>query len=188
MPKSLKLSEAAVMTALSFVLAWISKLIPAPWLQGGSITIASAVPIMVVSIIFGIETGILSSIVFAVLQMITGFYAPPAADLMSFITVVIIDYIVAFGVYGLTGFFYRLMSRKNVAIPVSGGICMVLRYVCHIISGILIWGVYDEEGKGLLAYSVIYNGGYMIPEIIITVIALSLMIPVIKRIEKRYNR
>ncbi|MDD4690390.1 MAG: energy-coupled thiamine transporter ThiT, partial [Eubacteriales bacterium] len=59
-----------------------------------------------------------------------------------------------------------------------------LRYVCHILSGVIIWGVYAEEGQSVLAYSIIYNGTYMIPEIIITTIVTALMIPLIRRIER----
>ena len=48
-----KLTTSALLVALATVLMWVSKLIPAPWLQGGSVTIASMVPIIAVGIMFG---------------------------------------------------------------------------------------------------------------------------------------
>jgi len=186
MKKSLKISSAAVMIAMSFVLSWVSKIIPSPWLQGGSITIASAVPVMAAGIVLGTKTGIISGVIFSLFQLITGFYPPPVQSILNFILVVIFDYILAFGVYGMTGFFCRAFGRCKFAVPLSGAICMIFRYLCHIVSGVLIWGTYSESGA--LIYSVFYNGGYMIPEIIITVTALGVMTPVIIRIEKRYNK
>ncbi len=187
MKNSFKISLCAIMVALSFVLAWVSKIIPSPWMQGGQITIASAVPIMVASFICGGGYGILAAVVYSIIQIISGFYAPPTQDFISFAIVILFDYVIAFGVYGLAGSFYSLMGKKKAAIPISGAVCMILRYVCHIISGVFIWNVYAEGNQTAIAYSVTYNGGYMIPEIIITTIVLAVMIPVIKRLEAKYG-
>lgn len=185
MSKTKKLTLCAVMVALATVLALVSKIIPAPWLQGGSITIASMVPIIVVSIVAGTKWGVLSAFVYSLIQMMTGFYPPPTQTLLYFILVVVLDYVAAFGVLGLAGFFCDMLGRKNWAVPVSGAIVALGRYICHIISGILIWGVYAEEGQSVLAYSLIYNGSYMVPEIIITAVALVALTPVIKRLENK---
>ncbi len=175
MSKTKKLTVSAIMVALATVLVIISKLIPAPWLQGGSITLASMVPIIAASIILDFKWGILTGIVFSIIQMMTGFYPPPTQNFLNFFLVVMLDYVVAFGVLGLAGTFYRLMHKKSWAIAISGVIVTTLRYVCHILSGILIWGVYAEEGQTVFAYSLTYNGSYMIPEIIITGVVLSLL-------------
>ena len=181
MEKTRKLTICALLVALATVLAFLSKIIPAPWLQGGSITIASAVPIIIASLLFGWRWGILSSLTYAIIQMMTGFYPPPTKALSDFFLVVMLDYVLAFGVFGLASFFYK--KEKAYTIPVSGFIVMCLRYLCHILSGILIWGVYAEEGQTVLAYSVIYNGSYMIPEIIITTVVLAGLIKLIKKLE-----
>ena len=125
MQKTLKISSAAVMIAMSFVLSWVSKIIPSPWLQGGSITIASAVPIMAVSVVFGTKTGIISGVVFALFQIITGFYPPPVQNGLNFVLVIILDYMLAFGVYGMTGFLFRTFGRRKVALSLSGAVCMI---------------------------------------------------------------
>ncbi len=175
MSKTKKLTISAIMVALSAVLVIISKLIPAPWLQGGSITLASMVPIIAASIILGTKWGVVCGFVFSLIQMMTGFYPPPTQTFVNFVLVVLLDYVIAFGVLGFAGVFYRIFGGKVWAVTISGVIVTFLRYICHIFSGILIWGVYAEEGQSVLAYSITYNGSYMIPEIIITGVVLSLI-------------
>jgi len=183
MTKTKKLTFCAIMVALATVLMMASKIIPAPWLQGGSITLASMVPIILVSIIVDCRWGMVTSVAYALIQIMTGFYPPPTQTVLDFIAVIFLDYIAAFGVLGFAGVFYKAMGRGKWAIPVSGAIVALGRYICHIFSGILIWGVYAEEGQSVLAYSLIYNGSYMIPEIIITAVTLALMVPVIEKIK-----
>ena len=166
-----KLTSSALMVALATVLMLISKLIPAPWLQGGSVTLASMVPIISVGIIYGTKWGLCTSVSFALIQMMFGFYPPPTQTFLNFLLVIFLDYILAFGVLGLSGFFYSVTGKRRFSIPVSSFAVTLLRYICHILSGLLIWGVYAEEGQSILAYSLIYNGTYMIPEIIISTIA-----------------
>ena len=175
MSKTKKLTISAIMVALSAVLVIISKLIPAPWLQGGSITLASMVPIIAASIILGTKWGVVCGFVFSLIQMMTGFYPPPTQTFLNFVLVVLLDYVIAFGVLGLAGMFYRMLGKKVWSVTISGVIVTFLRYICHILSGIFIWGVYAEEGQTVLAYSITYNGSYMIPEIIITGVVLSLI-------------
>ncbi len=183
MTKTKKITISAIMVAMSTVLAMVSKIIPAPWLQGGSVTLASMVPIVAVSIILDCRWGVLSAVVYSAIQMLTGFYPPPTQSILNFFLVIFLDYIAAFGVLGFAGGFYKMLGGKRWAISVSGALVAFLRYVCHIISGILIWGVYAQEGQSVLAYSLIYNGSYMIPEIIITAVALIFMAPVIEKLK-----
>ena len=187
MSKTRILTTSAIMVALSVVLAFVSKVIPAPWLQGGSITIASMVPIIVVSLMFGVRWGLISGFVYSLIQMIMGFYPPPTQTFLNFAAVVLFDYVIAFGVLGLAGGFYKLFGEKLWAIPVSGAVVATLRFICHIISGVLIWGVYREEGQSVLGYSLAYNGGYMIPEIIITTVVLAALAVFIDKQIKKAN-
>ena len=173
--KTKKLTTSAMMVALAVVLMFVSKIIPAPWLQGGSVTLASMVPIIAVSIMYGTKWGLISGFVYSLIQMLTGFYAPPVTNFISYVAVILLDYIIAYSVLGLAHVFYSLFGKKNWSIAVSGVIVTFLRYICHIFSGILIWGVYAPEGQTVLWYSLTYNGSYMIPEIIITGVVLSLM-------------
>ena len=183
--KTKKLTTCALLVATATVLVWLSKLIPAPWLQGGSVTLASAVPIIMVSLLFGVKWGLSSSLVFALIQMMTGFYPPPTQNFVDYLLVVMLDYILAFGVFGLACIFRKRSVR--LFIPFSGLVVMVLRYICHIVSGMVIWGVYAGEGQSVLMYSLIYNGTYMLPEILITTSVLALLSGFVMSMEKRFK-
>lgn len=172
MSKTKKLAICSLLVSLSTVLMLISKNLPVHWLQGGSITIASMVPIVLTSIITDLKYGILSGVAFSAIQMIAGFYPPPTQNFINFVLVIALDYIIAFGILGTAKFFCTILGNNRFAIPISGAIVTSLRYICHILSGILIWGVYAKEGQSVLTYSILYNGSYMIPEIIITTVAL----------------
>ena len=112
MNKTKKITVCAMMVALATVLAWISNMLPFKWLQGGSITLASMVPIVVVSVITGPKWGLLSPFVYALLQMlIGGIAAPPVQDFLSYLLVVMLDYVIAFGVLGLAGLFFNIFRR-----------------------------------------------------------------------------
>lgn len=171
MTKIKKMTISAVMCALSFVLVVVSKLIPAPWLGGGSITLASMVPIILTSVILGTRWGLLTGFTFSLIQMMTGFYVPPASSALCFLGVVFLDYIGAFTVLGLAGFFSNKLGNTRFAVSLSGVIVTSMRYVFHILSGILIWGPIADTDS-IPIYSIVYNGSYMIPEIIITAIVL----------------
>ena len=169
-----KLTTSALLVALATVLMFVSKLIPAPWLQGGSVTIASMVPIIAVGIMFGTNWGFCASLSYAILQMMFGFYPPPTQTFFNFVLVILLDYIIAFGGLGLSGVVFNLCGRKAFSAGLSAFTVTLLRYVCHILSGVLIWGVY-AEGQSVLMYSLVYNGTYMIPEIIISTVVTTII-------------
>lgn len=179
MTKTKKLTLSAVLTAAAFALILVSKQLPAPWTQGGYITIGSMVPIILVSIIIDTKWGLASGFVFSLIQMMTDFYLPPATTFLSFTGVILLDYVIAFTVLGLAGFFVKLMGNKTWAIPLSGTIVTGLRYFMHVLSGLLIWGAFADTDC-IPLYALIYNGSYMIPEMIITTAILALIAPKIK--------
>ena len=183
MSKIKKMTLSAVMCALSFVLVMVSKLIPAPWLGGGSVTLASMVPIILTSVMLGTKWGLITGFVFSLIQMMTGFYVPPASGFFTFAGVVFLDYIGAFTILGLAGFFAIRIGNRLFAVPLSGVIVTSMRYVFHIISGILIWGAI-ADADSIPLYSIVYNGSYMIPEIIITAVVLSVVSPRIMKSKK----
>ena len=172
-----KITTSAMLIALSAILSLIP-IFSAPY--GGTVTAASMVPIIIIGLLYGTKWGILSGFVYSLLQMLTGGIAPPPVqNFLMYALVVSIDYLIAFTVLGLSGFFFKIMKKQKFAIPVSGTIVMLLRFICHFLSGILIWDVYAPEGTPVWLYSLLYNGGYMLPEIIIsTVILCALIVPI----------
>ena len=170
-----KITLSSLLIALATVLMWVSKILGVPWLQGGSVTFASMVPIVLAGIILGTKWGLFAALTYSVIQIMFGFYPPPAQNLLSFTAVILLDYVFAFGFLGLSGFFYKLTGKRSFSAPLAGFLVTLIRYICHIFSGILIWGVYAPEGQSVLAYSIIYNGSYMVPEIFITTVVLALI-------------
>lgn len=178
-----KLTVTGVMLALSVVLSLI-RLFDAPY--GGSVTLCSMLPLLTLAILYGTKWGIISGVVYAVLNMLlTGIPAPPVNNAVSYLLVVLLDYVLAFGGLGLAGTFYRLFGRKSIAVPASSAIAILFRFICHFFSGILIWRVYAWEGVGAAMYSFLYNGSYMLFELLITVSLIAFCAkPIMKEAEK----
>ena len=173
-----KLTTSAMMIALSTVLSLVI-IFNAPY--GGTVTAASMVPVIIIGLMYGTKWGILSAFVYSLLQMLTGGIAPPPTpSLFLYILVILLDYIIAFTVLGLSGTIYNVFNKHRYAIFASGAFVMILRFICHFLSGILIWHVYAPSGTPVWLYSLLYNGGYMLPEIIISSLILCTLTPSIK--------
>lgn len=161
------LCECGMMVALSTVLSLIA-IIKMPW--GGSVTLLSMLPIMLIAIKYGTRTGLATAFVYSLIQL-----GLDLASLMSWgMTVGIwagclfFDYIGAFTVLGLAG----LWRKKGIGGIIAGiSLGILLRYICHVISGWIFFGEYAWEGWNALPYSLCYNGAYMLPEMIFTVAA-----------------
>ena len=162
-----KLTTTGILLALSIVLSMI-RLFTLP--QGGSVTPASMLPIIIVSLLYGNRWGILSGIVSGILSMLLtgGIPAPPVTNIRYYFLVLLLDYILAFGFLGFSSFFYRLYGKKPLSVPFAAATVIFLRFLCHFTSGIFIWGVYAWEGYGAALYSLLYNGSYMLFELLIT--------------------
>ena len=177
--KTKKLSLAGMLVALATVLSFI-KLFDAP--NGGAVTAGSMVPIILFSLMADFKWGIIQASVYGIVQLMIGWYAPPAQTAISFIAVFLLDYIVAFGVLGLAGGISRKLGDKTWSMMVAGAMVMFLRFLCHFASGILIWSSYAPEGQPVWLYSLLYNGGYMLFE---TIISLALILGIKPRIKAK---
>ncbi len=160
-----KLIEAALMVALATVLSLI-KVVDMPY--GGSVTLASMLPIIILSYRNGLGWGMGGAVVYAVIQQLLGlknlsYFTTPE----SIIAVILLDYIIAFAVLGLGGMFRRVVKRQSTAV-VLGAVCTsFIRYVCHVIAGCTVWAGLSIPDSAAFWYSVGYNATYMIPETII---------------------
>jgi len=162
-----KLTVTGVMLALATILSMI-RLFDAPY--GGSVTLCSMLPVIVPGLLYGMRWGILSGVVYAILNMLlTGIPSPPVANAISYLLVVCLDYILAFGGLGLAGGIFRLLPKKSFSVPVATGVAVLFRFVCHFLSGILIWRTNAGDGYSAVLYSFLYNGSYMLFEFFITV-------------------
>jgi len=153
------LSEIVVVIALSTVLSYI-KIYHLP--QGGSITAGSMVPLLWLSLRRGAKIGLFASIVYGIVQLLVEPFVYHPVQ-------VLLDYPLAFGALGLAGFFtsYALIG---VAVGIFG------RFVSHLLSGVIFFTEYAPEGMSPIVYSAIYNGSYLIGELIVSAVLTYIII------------
>lgn len=164
-----KLTESAILVALGFVLSYVRIKFLA---YGGSITALSMLPVLLVGYRCGLIWGLGSGVVYGLLQALQeGALAPPASGLVEYFAMMALDYVFAFGVLG----FSALFRKNRFGLAISSVLCLSLRYVCHIVSGVILWGSYAWEGWAVWPYSIAYNGTFMLPEIVFTTLAAYLM-------------
>ena len=110
------LVECALMIAIGTVLSNI-KFFTMP--NGGSITLLSMLPFVLVSFRHGAKWGLFTGFVNACLQMIMGFYPPPASTFLYFLGEVLLDYVLAFMALGLAELFARPFKNRTVGVAVG---------------------------------------------------------------------
>lgn len=164
----LRLVESAVMigaaVALSFVKVWEMP-------QGGSITLGSMVPIILIALRYGAGWGVTAGAVAGILQFIIKpeFYHPVQ---------VLLDYPVAFGALGLAG-----LARGSGVLAQAwlGALAIAGRFVAHLVSGVVFFGEYAPAGQSPWIYSAIYNGTYLLPEAVLSGVLLMALLPALER-------
>ncbi len=214
MKNTKKLALSAMLVALAAVLAAISMAIPLQLPFGGSVTLASMLPIVLIGYMFGVKWGLAGAFVFAIVQMLLGwgtvsaFFLPGDSqmDWYKAVIVCLIDYILAYTVLGFSGVFAGKIKKPAAALCVGSVFALVLRYICHNISGAIFFGTWAEwfftdvmpglgewvlstfSGAGLaIVYSIVYNGLYMIPEIILTAVLAAILPSAMGKYVKRYE-
>ena len=116
-----------------------------------------------------IPLGIGAGFVYSLLQMLLGFYVPPANTWWALVLCVVLDYLVAFAVVGLAEMFSRPFGKRRLAGYSVGAIAVCLiRFLSSFLSGVILWGSYAPEGMNVWVYSLIYNASYMLPNAILT--------------------
>ena len=162
-----KMVEAALLIAIATVLS-VLKIAELPY--GGSITLASMLPILLLSYRHGVRWGLGGGLVYGVLQQLLGLNnLSYFTTWQSVLAIILLDYVVAFTVVGLGGIFRRVTERQNLALVSGALLVCVLRYLCHVVSGATVWAGLSIPDGAAIAYSLIYNATYMIPETIVLV-------------------
>ena len=164
------LCEGALMVALAQILGYL-QLAEAP--NGGSITFAMF-PIILFAVRWGLCPGLMAGVLFGLLQLIfDGAYAWGWQSML-------LDYLVAFTPLGLAGLF-RGKSWGLFAGTLAG--CLA-RFAIHYISGVTVYKILAPTEflnwtfSSPALYSLVYNGSYMLPNTIITLlISVVLYVP-----------
>lgn len=168
--KNRRLTESALMLALATILA---EFVVFEFPFGGSVTLFSQVPVILISYRYGVKWGAATGLVMSVIQLIFGIKNfSYVSGITAFLILAFCDYLIAFTALGLGGMFKNKIKNDVLAISLGGVVVTVIRFICHFISGATIWGGYAQKGQSVLEYSFAYNISYMLPELVITVIGL----------------
>lgn len=160
-----KLVFCAMAIALATVISVVLKLPSLP--NGGSITLFSMLVICLTGYWYGPAAGLITGVAYGVLQFITGPYVVHPLQ-------VILDYPLAFGALGLSGFFWK--SRNGLLKGyLAGGLG---RLLVHEISGYIFYTTYVSGGPAAniaaIWASTVYNMSYILPEMALTIVLLLL--------------
>ncbi len=153
------LSETAGAVALAGALNLI-KIFTLP--QGGSVTLASMVPVLLLALRRGWKVGITGGVLLGLVVLVEEPFVVHPAQLL-------LDYPIAYGALGLSGFF-----RKKPLLGVTAGIAG--RFMAHFLSGVIFFASFAPSGLDPIIYSAVYNGSYLVPELAISAIVVGLLV------------
>ena len=190
--RTFNLVLAGVMIAMGTALGFVK---PFELPYGGAITLCSMLPVMFFSYRCGLKWGLSAGLVFSVLQLLFGLDALKGISAMMVVGSIFLDYILAFTVLGLAGMFRGKIKNDAAAFTLGSFVSMMLRYFCSFLSGWVLWASFNvtADMQGFIAtffpalgnlsgtalavvYSLVYNGSYMIPEIILTCVVGFLLV------------
>ena len=163
-----KLTVSAIFIALSTVLSMIP-IVQMP--LGGKLTLLSMLPVCLIGILYGARYAVLPCLAYGLIQTFLGGIFGWGLSLGQLTACMLLDYVVAYGCMAFSGLFRK---RGVVGISISIGIAMLGRFLCHFASGVILWGTLDVFNNPYI-YSLCYNGAYMLPEMILTIIGAVLL-------------
>ncbi len=197
--KTRRITESAMLLAVAIVLELISKTFIPEQPFGGQLTIVSMLPIVLVSYRHGMKWGFLTAVAYAFMEMIIGMRTISAAFLpgsdeymgMKALLMVGLDYLAAFTALGLGGIFRSRIQKPGLSLCLGSLIALGARYLCHLLSGYILYASWAEWfftqegfpawGQRLVEavspealswiYSAVYNGMFMLPEMLFTALA-----------------
>ena len=156
------IAYAAVCVAMSFALSYL-RVVKMP--QGGSVTIASLLPLMIYSYMFGTKKGVFAGMIYGLLQAVQDPYIIHPAQFF-------LDYPIAFACIGLAGAFAHVKALENVPqlqFALGALVAGLCRFLMHYLSGVFAFGAFAGEQSPYL-YSFIYQAGYVLPDIAIVIV------------------
>lgn len=174
-----RLVESALFIAIGFLLSYFKLEI----MPSASISLLSMLPILLLAYKYGAVWGMFCGLIHGILQMIEGGVSVPTEDFMSYLLVILLDYLLAFSLLGLAGLFRGIFKNPSVNIAVCSAIGIFGRFICSFLSGWIIWGVYAPEGQSAFVYSLVVNGTKFGVEGAYTIViaAILIAVPVIKK-------
>lgn len=135
----------AIFAALQLVLEWLTQLTP-QMPQGGNVSF-SLVALFLCSYLMGWRYGAVVSLVCTFLHFVLGF-----AQYYGVLSL-LFDYLIPLFVIGIAALL-PLLKIQGKAIPISIIITMLIKLVCHLISG---WYAFATPLEANLTYNIPYN-------------------------------
>ena len=183
-----KLTESAVLIALGTVLSLLKIDLP----FGGGVTIASMLPLVLISHRWGWKWGVPTAFVYSAIQLLLGLdNVGYATSFIMAVGIILLDYIIAYTVIGFSGVFDKVIGKNRGSMAVGIAVTFVLRFACHLLTGVWIWGEWMPETFMNMTmtspwlYSFLYNGWYMLAELVVTeIIAMLIYQPLARFIRK----
>ena len=156
------LAESAAMVALASVLFMVKVFV---FPEGGEVTLGSMVPILLLALRRGVKVGVVAGLVLGLIVL----YLEP---FIYYPAQVLLDYPLAYASLGLAGF---LKGRGTPYALV--GVCVGIgaRFLCHFVSGVVFFASFAPVGESAYLYSAVYNASYLIPELVISATAITIL-------------
>ena len=183
-----KLTESALLIAIATVLSMIKFDLP----FGGGVTVVSMLPLVLISHRWGWKWGVLTAFVYSLIQLMLGLdNVGYATSFVMALGVIFLDYVIAYTVIGFSGAFDKPLGKTRKSVAVGIAVTFVLRFCCHLITGAWIWGEWMPETfmnmtmTGPWLYSFLYNGWYMLAELVLTGIVAMLLYQPLGRFFRR---
>lgn len=161
---------AGICIATSFALSYI-KMFSMP--QGGSVTLASLLPVMLFAYIYGPKKGLFVGFIYGALQAMQDPYIVHPAQF-------ILDYPAAFAMVGFAGVFANVKALDKVPqvkFLLGATLAGALRFFAHVLSGVFAFGAYaiDAGNDNFWAYSTLYNTYVFVDLILVIVVGAALL-------------
>lgn len=183
----LTIVTGGISLALAFVLSRI-ELFELP--NGGSVTPASVLPIVIFAMAFGPGWGFIVAVIFSLLQLIGGWLVTPFQ--------VLLDYTLGYTAYGFIGFAAlpkakRIIYRNPLMRFVNGGItraviftiiAYIVRWFCSVLSGVIFYAEYAGDMNPWI-YSMVYNGSFLSLDLVFLLIVMIIFYIVLSKAYKK---
>lgn len=203
--KTKRLTESAMLIALAVVLEMVGRTVIPPMPFGGQLTMVSMLPIVLISYRHGVKWGLTAGFAYSLVQMALGADTVTAAFQPGYfgdgtmignaLIMCVLDYMAAYTLLGLGGCFRGKIKNSGISLMCGSLVALGGRYLAHILSGYILfagwaewfftqdgfpaWGAalvgsLSPTGLGWV-YSIVYNGMYMVPEMVLTAVAALLV-------------
>ncbi|MDE6411149.1 MAG: energy-coupled thiamine transporter ThiT [Clostridia bacterium] len=166
------IAAAGITIGLSFALSY-AKISPLPY--GGSITLASFVPVLIYAYVYGIVDGLLAGTIFGLLNFVSG---PYILTPFTFI----LDYLLAFASIGIMGVAKKFTKKQTFNVVLGTVAVFFVRFIFHLISGVIyfmddaVWvDLPDWAMANAFIYSLIYQLVYIPADCAIAAIVMYIL-------------